>query len=473
MPLRRLAGHSAIYGAADVLGTAVNFLLLPVYLRYLAPSDYGTLALLLLFSTVARMAFRLQLDGAFFRIHYDLDDPAERRRLAGTVSLFAAGVATVLGLLVLVAQGPLTHALFGVDTGIGRRLLLLAAADVFLGTFVFVPLNLLRTEGRPALFSAFTLGRQLLNTVLKVVLLWGGHGVEGVLWSDLAATAVLTLALLPLLRSRVEWTFSRELLRPVLAFALPKVPHGVFVQALSLADRRILDVFVSLAEIGVYHVASTFASGVKFALSAFEPAWAPFVYAEARNKNAPGTLARIATPVFAGFVAAGTGMAVLGPELVAFMTPGTGDYRAAGPLVPVLALAYVLHGLFLLTSVGIGIARDTRWYARITALAVAANIAANFLLIPSMGIAGAAWATVLAYALMAGLGALASARAYAIPFEWGALLALLASGVACALLSTLAPADLWGAVAAKAGLLAVYVGGLGLLCWQRLKAVTP
>ena len=50
-------------------------------------------------------------------------------------------------------------------------------------------------------------------------------------------------------------------------------------------------------------------------MTAFEPAWQPFVYAEARTRSAPLTLARIASPVFAGFVVVGTAVAVLGPEL--------------------------------------------------------------------------------------------------------------------------------------------------------------
>src|SRR6185503_15389296 len=90
--LRKLAAHSATYGAADVFQSLVNFLLVPVYTAFLTPSDYGTLALLLLFGTVAKIVFRLGLDSGFFRVHYDLETEPDRRRLAGTVALFAAAV---------------------------------------------------------------------------------------------------------------------------------------------------------------------------------------------------------------------------------------------------------------------------------------------------------------------------------------------------------------------------------------------
>ena len=94
--LGKLASHSAVYGAADVFTTVVNLLLIPLYTTYLGATEYGHLALLLLFSTAAKIVFRLGLDAGFFRVHYDMTTDADRRRLAGTVALFAVAVASVL-----------------------------------------------------------------------------------------------------------------------------------------------------------------------------------------------------------------------------------------------------------------------------------------------------------------------------------------------------------------------------------------
>ena len=112
-------------------------------------------------------------------------------------------------------------------------------------------------------------------------------------------------------------------------------------------------------------------------------------------------------------------MAALGPDLLRLMTPRNPAFHAAAPIIPVVALAYLLHGVFLLTSVGIGIARQARYYPMVTAAAATTNVAANLLLIPRFGAMGAAWATVLAYAVMAALGFTFSRRVFAIPFEGG------------------------------------------------------
>jgi O-antigen/teichoic acid export membrane protein len=437
-----------------VFTNVVNFLLVPLYTTYLGAADYGVLALLLLFSTVAKILFRMGLDGGFFRVHYDLEDEVQKRRLAGTVALFAAASSTALFLLIALLAGPLTGLLFH-DQAPPRRFVVLAAADVWLSAFAFVPLGLLRIQDRPGLFSTYSAVRHTLNTVLKVVLVMRGHGVEGILSSDAIATGLFSLGLLPILRRGATWSFDSALLREVVGFGLPKVPHGVLVQVLNLADRRILDLFVSRAEVGIYQMGYTFGTGVKFALSAFEPAWQPFVYARIKEADAPRTLARVAVVAFAAFVGSGLVFAVLAPELLRIMTRNPA-FWAAAPVVPVVTLAYVLHGAFLLGSVGIAIQKRARYYPLITAAAAATNVAMNFALVPRFGILGAAWATALAYGVMALLGIRISQRLYPLPVDWSRVAGTILAAGAAYSLSLLAPQALWPALGLKLLCLAVY-----------------
>ena len=428
---------------------------MPLYTSYLTKEDYGNLALLILFGTFAKIVFRLGLDAGFFRIHYSLKTEAERRALAGTVSLFAAGVGLALLGVVALAAEPLTRWLFGA-TRVPATWVVLVAADTAAGTLAFVPLALLRIHDRPRLFSTFSAGRHTVNIVLKVALVAAGWGVAGILWSDLAATAAFSLALSPILVRHAARAFSPAMLAATLRFGLPKVPHGLLLQVQNLADRKILDLFVSRGEVGLYQMGYNFGQGVKFATSAFEPAWGPFVYAQLETPGARGTLARVATHAFAVFVGVTLAVAVLGGDLLALLTPSNPAFRAAAPVIPVVALAYLLHGVFLLTSIGIGIERKARYYPMVTAAAAAANLAANFVLIPRLGMMGAAWATVLSYAVMAATGFAVSHRLFPIPFEARRWLAAAATALVLYLLSTLAPAALLPRLACEAALVAAY-----------------
>lgn len=453
--LKALSGQSLVYGSADAFAFALNVLLLPVYTSYLSAAQYGALALLLLFGTLSKILVRLGLDSGFFRVYYDLDSADARRRLAGTALLVSAGAAASFLAGVALLRRPLGALLFAGEPAPGGWLVLVAA-DVSLGALLFVPLNLLRIEDRPRLFSALAVFRHALNAGLKVGFLAGGAGVAGVLWGDLLSTAALVLAALSLLRGRVTLALSPALLKEMLGFGLPKVPHGLMVQVQNLADRRILDVFLTRADVGLYHVGYTIGGAVKFALSAFEPAWGPFVYSRLRQPDAPRTLARIATWAFAAFAFVGLAVAVFGADALALLTPNNPGLRAGAVVIPVVALAYLLHGLFLLTSVGIGIAKAARHYPAITLVAATVNVAANFALIPRHGIVGAAWATVLSYACMAAMGYALSRRLYAIPFEGARLSGIAVAAGASYAASLLAPAAPLPALGVKAAAVAAF-----------------
>ena len=441
---------------------AVGVVFTPLYVKFLTTTDYGHLGLLILFATLSKILFRMGLDAGFFRIHYSLDTEAAQRRLAGSVAVAVAVAGALLLLAVVAAREPLTRVLLGHEAP-SPWWVVLVAGDTFLGTFLFVPLSLLRIQDRPALFSVLSTGRHSLNILLKVILLTRGHGVEGILWSDLVATAAMAVALLPVVARHVTPALDFALLRPALAFGLPKVPHGVFVQVLNGLDRKILDLFVSRAEVGLYQMGYTLGAGVKFATSAFEPAWGPFVYAQLKDPEAPRTLARVATYAYAGFLAVTLVVAALGRELLYLLTYTNPAFREAAPVIPVVALAYLLHGVFLLGSIGIGISRRASYYPIVTAAAAATNVALNFLLIPRGGMVGAAWATVAAYAVMAGLGLAFSRKVYPIPFEAGRLARLSAAGLLTWAASTLAPEALWPAVGVKLGALLLFPALLGVM----------
>jgi O-antigen/teichoic acid export membrane protein len=422
--------------------------------KFLSPADYGNLGLLLLFNSLAKIAFRMGLDQGFFRLYYEQPQP-ERRRFAGTVALFAAVASTAALLGVIALRVPLARLLFGPGLG-SPAWIVLSAADVYLASFSFVPQALLRIEDQPQRFSALAMTRHAINSLLKVGLLWVGLGVTGVVVSDAAASLVFALLLLPTLRRGAVPAWSAAPLRAALAFGLPKVPHGFLLQVQNLADRRILAEFASRADVGLYHQGYTLGQGVKFALAAFEPAWQPFVYSQIGKPDTGLLIARIVTYVWLGFVTLGLGVAVFGRELLMALTFTNPAFWAAAPIVPVVVFAYVLQGAFLLTSIGIGIEKKARYYPLVTFAAAATNIGLDLAWIPRYGGLGAAWATLASYAVMAAIGFLVSRRLYPIPFEAGRLARICLCAAVSFALSRLAPDAVAPALAAKCAALLLF-----------------
>ena len=83
--LGRLAGQSAVYGLGSLAARVASVLLLPLYTRYLTPTDYGQVELVLALVLAVSVITKLGLINAFFRFFFDNDDLQRRREVFATV----------------------------------------------------------------------------------------------------------------------------------------------------------------------------------------------------------------------------------------------------------------------------------------------------------------------------------------------------------------------------------------------------
>jgi O-antigen/teichoic acid export membrane protein len=439
--LRQLSTNLAIYGLGDVAIQVVNFLLLSVYVRYLSPTDYGVLALLGSVEAVTKLFFRWGVDGAFMRFWYDWEDHPSRQRLASTIFLFLLAVDGVLLVASLIAAPWLSGWLLGDRTH--ALALTLVLLNTFAIGFTFIPLHVLRMENRAREFSAIAFARSVSTLVLRIILVVGaGYGLMGVVVADVVVTAVLMVVMIRWFAPLIRPLFSRQVLKDVLAFGLPRVPHGFALQVMSIGDRFILKFLnAPLDAIGTYSIGVSFGLIPKLALSAFEYAWAPFYYATAREPGAQRVFSGIATYGVAVLALFTAGLSAIARDLLELVTHG--QYVAAEGVVIWTAIGVFFYGVYLLTSIGLNITKNTRYYPVSTAIGAAVNIGFNLLLIPRYGIIGAAWANGATYAIQAAIAFSLAQRVYPITYETARLsraLVAAALGYAAAALLPAMPA---------------------------------
>ena len=69
--LKELLRHSAIYGVGSIIARVLGVLLLPLYTRYLSPSDYGLIETLVALAAVLTALVAQGMKSAFFRFYFD------------------------------------------------------------------------------------------------------------------------------------------------------------------------------------------------------------------------------------------------------------------------------------------------------------------------------------------------------------------------------------------------------------------
>jgi O-antigen/teichoic acid export membrane protein len=197
---------------------------------------------------------------------------------------------------------------------------------------------------------------------------------------------------------------------------------------------------------------------VVFLMTAFQLAWPAFAYSIRNDDEARRTYAFVLTYLL--FVTCWLALALgaLAPWIVDLLDPKDRFTRSA-QAVPLLAFATAAYAGYSVLAIGIGRARQTQFNWIVTGAAAVVNVSLNLILIPPLGMMGAAIATIVAYiALFVGMW-LRSRRVFPVPYQWRRVLLL--AGAAGGLTGLAWALDV--PLAAAVGLVAIYPLVLGVL----------
>ncbi|MEP6680123.1 MAG: oligosaccharide flippase family protein [Chloroflexota bacterium] len=439
MSLRVLARSSALYTVGNLAPKIGAFILLPIYLRFLTRSDYGVIALLTTLSGLIALVLTFGLDAALMRLHFDLQG-RERARLYSTLAIFTLLSSTVLVAVFAVATGPFFPQLF---TGIAFFPLgALSLVIALISTIAYVPSVLFRATGRAGYFLLYNLGTFILSSIVSVLLVVVAHlGPAGILLGQLTGAIVVFVVAIGLILSFGAPSFSRSRLFEALRFGLPLVPHGVSAWVLRLSDRSLIGLLIGLpvlqaqAAIGVYSFGYQIGAVIALIAQSFNAAWSPYFFRVGNRPTAPLLYQQVITLVVAGLLVLAVGISALAPEIVNVVA--TSRYAQAANVIPVVAFASVFQGLYTMFVTAIFFMKRTAQLAAFTVSAALLNVALNFIFIPRIGIMGAAWSTLIAYALWAMATAWYAMRQYPIRID-AARLAPLATVAVAAVFASMA-----------------------------------
>jgi O-antigen/teichoic acid export membrane protein len=216
------------------------------------------------------------------------------------------------------------------------------------------------------------------------------------------AEGVLFLVLAVEVSLSVPWWRARRWLgwaRAHLAFGVKAVLSGMLLELNSRVDVLMLGLFLGDAEVGVYSFAALFAEGfyqlVVVLQNNYNPLLARLIAGGQREAlEAVTRQRRAATYVLMGL--AGLCLVLLFPHAVELLT-GRPEYLAGRGAFIILVLGIVAGAGYLPFQGALSMAGLPGWHTLFMLLVVLSNVAGNWLLIPWLGLEGAALATALAF----------------------------------------------------------------------------
>jgi O-antigen/teichoic acid export membrane protein len=173
---------------------------------------------------------------------------------------------------------------------------------------------------------------------------------------------------------------------------------------------------VAFQQIGLYDIANKLASALALLVEPFKSAWGSFALSIQQDPNAPRTYSKVLTYYCIVGLGLGLGLSLFAHEALLILT--TPQFIDAERYIWLLALTSLSSGFTLIVTIGLLIEKQLAQAAWLVTAAAALNTLLNFLLIPRLGVLGAAAATALAYLASALFTAVRAQRAHPFPYEW-------------------------------------------------------
>lgn len=443
-PIKRLASQTFVYGIPSIAGRFLNYLLTYLYTRVFSTSDFGVNSELYAYSGFFAILLALGLETGFFRFEKGDKNP---RLVFATAFRFLFSSSLIFLFTVLVFSKPIAAVMQyqGYEFYIQWFAWILA-----LDAIGALPFALLRAENKAVRFAVIKVIEIGVNVGLNIFFLvvcrkahidnannWLATcynptiGVGYIFISNLAASAVKVLLLLPQMKNALEG-FDKNILKTMLRYSLPMVLIGFAGIINEMLDRMSLKYLLpgsphqNLAQLGIYGACYKLSIVMSLFIQAFRYAAEPFFFAHAAKNNSRKVYADVLHyfTIFCVFIFL---MVML---FIHYFSLFIGvEFRVGLSVVPILLIANMFLGIYTNLSIWYKLTDRTLSGAMVSISGAVLTIVLLLVLVPKMGYMGAAYATLSCYIFMAVVSYFLGIKYFPVPYNVTKVIAYIALGI--------------------------------------------
>jgi len=420
--IKEILRHTIIYGLGIYIGKAIGFFMIPVYTRFLTPADYGVLELLNLTSYIIVILLTMGISSAVYRFYFQHDEEG-RKEVISTALVFVSVFAIFMVMLLSSFSQVISSVIF--KTSDYSHYLFFIFVATFFDLIALVPITYVRALKRSTFFTAVSILRLTLALSLNIYLIvFCKMGIMGVLWSGLISSFVVAVITLAFTFKKVGLRFSFSKAKEMLKYGLPLMPETIFIFVIHFSNRQFLQHFLTLDDVGVFSLGYKFSMMLPFLISQpFNLIWSTYRFEIFHQENAKRLYSRILTYYFLVTAAFFVALIVLIKDIVFVLSAES--FHAAYKVVPLISCGLVLWGLVGIFDLGILLKKKTYLKAIFGMVGMALSLLLNYLLIPTLGIFGAAVASFCAFASMSLMSYISLVKLYPLKFEWKRILKII------------------------------------------------
>jgi O-antigen/teichoic acid export membrane protein len=210
------------------------------------------------------------------------------------------------------------------------------------------------------------------------------------------------------------------MLKEGLKFSWPFVPTLMIAWIMNWSDQLFIANFLSMAEVGIYSMSYKVSMSFNMLIAAAAITFTPFFYETANSEDqekAKSILCNVIIKIVYGYMLVAFLIAIFSFEIVTIFL--TDQYNQAITLIRILIISHLLSAIMgVSTNLFYLQAKKSKLQLSVVIFGAIVNILLNFLLIPTYGLFGAAFATVASMFILTIIHYNVSRKCYFVKLPW-------------------------------------------------------
>lgn len=388
--LKNLFKDTIIFSIGSIGSKLILFIMVPIYTNYLTAEEYGISELVFTMAQLIIPFFSLVIFDAVLRFGISKNYQPQNVLLSGMIVVLFGSIILILLTPVIGLYQPL------------QQWKWYLSAYVIFNMFSCVETNYLKATGRNKLYAVIHLVQTFILALFNILLITVYHfGIKGYLISIVLSNISSTLIAFfwgnianALKRSR----FDCLLFKQMISFSIPLILNNLSWWVIQSSNKIMVEIIIGSAALGIYTISTKIPSLINVIISIFSQAWNISSAKEIENDQDSEFYTNVFNFYFSiTFIFTIILIGIIKPFMSIYVGKEFSDaYRYIPALLTSAAFSSV-SSYFVSIYAALKKSLNNMLSTLITAVI---NILLNFLLIKSIGLWGAAIATLTAYIIL-------------------------------------------------------------------------
>ncbi len=383
--------NTKFYFISNISSLFIALFSLPIFTRFLSPSDFAILALFVLFGTLTAQITSFALSEASRKFFFD---EINFIKLNSTNFLFVLTVFIIFSFVIFLLSELISKYIFA--NKISNKLIVIS---YFYGCIMwsFQYLNTLFViQEKSYNYFLVNLITNIASPILSIIILLQTNlTYEARIISIIFIFSLSCLVSFYLNKYLFKFIFDYKSLKKSFVFAMPLVPNTIISQVHEATDKTMTNYFLGLNSLGILSIAIRIADISKLVINSFLQAWDPYFLKNSSENllNKKRILSGFYSILSVIFLSCYS-LSLFSEEIVKILT--VEDYFFTIQYIPIICFSIFLVHIFSSLSVNQLIKTEkTGSFFKISTITMLMNLLLNLILIPKYQIFGAIFATMI------------------------------------------------------------------------------